>query len=333
MNDIYITRVANHTFDTHGGVDEYGAGWQKSPSGTVSLPNCLEIGECAFREDQDITAFNLPKVTKIEKDAFKGCEALETLVLTSMTRADVLEHARDWGLVGVYDIQCRGEAEPIETNTVLPPAEGTSPQPQLAYNFKYYITGPTADGEYNIYDEDTSSYVLGSSYKAISDTYARGVAANAFNNGNYVNNGNGMNKSPASVSLPNAIEIEDYALAGSNLSSLYLPNVTKVGSGGLAGIIGLTTISLPSLVELGQYGLAASSATTISLPNCTSIAAYAFQNCTNLTTLDLSSMDSYEVANKAVAYWGLPYGCTITCADGDVILYGPLAELEYDYNN
>lgn len=121
------------------------------------------------------------------------------------------------------------------------------------------------------------------------------------------------------VILANATSIGDFAFFECHgLSQASLPNVQTVGMGAFYET-GLTSLDLPSATTIGMGAFGGCpSLSTISLPlvEASTLASGAFENCGNLTSLNLSNIDAATVAANATT-WGVPYGCTVECANGD----------------
>lgn len=84
-----------------------------------------------------------------------------------------------------------------------------------------------------------------------------------------------------------ATQITPYALAGTNISSISMPNVTLVGSSAFLSCRNLTSISFSLCTSVGNYAFSGcSNLSSVSLPVCSSLGQYAFADCRKLTSLN-----------------------------------------------
>lgn len=103
------------------------------------------------------TSISLPNVTSVGQDAFKECDGLTYLDLSSMTRDYVMANYVSWKLYGMMMLKCQGESEAIETNLA-------GPREDMNYDSNRIITGPNYQWEGGSLD----------------DPYALGVGESAF---------------------------------------------------------------------------------------------------------------------------------------------------------
>lgn len=147
---------------------------------SVSMPNCEELEDYVFWDCIDLTSASFPALTTIGNSAFAGT-GLTTLVLSSISRSDVQTNAQQWGIPTGCVVTCSDGDLEIE------------PYSHLKYNGDNYLEMATPS------DSGAFEFQGG----ALTDSSARGVAANTFNS--YKS----QVPEPTSVNLPEAVEIGD----------------------------------------------------------------------------------------------------------------------------
>jgi hypothetical protein len=117
--------------------------------------------------------------------------------------------------------------------------------------------------------------------------------------GNYAFSGTSL----TSVNLPAAASIGDSAFAGTSLTSVDLPLAASIGTYAFIGCTSLTSVDLPLATNIESDAFSdCTSLVSVDLPLAASIGSYAFSDCTSLTSVDLSAATS--IGNNAF------YGCT-----------------------
>lgn len=96
--------------------------------------------------------------------------------------------------------------------------------------------------------------------------------------------------------------LRNYALYFTELTSLSLPNVTKIGQYGIRENTKLQELYIPNLITVDDYGLSANPFTSIDLPNLTTLGKSTFSNCENLEMVNIPKITE------------LPGSCFYGCA-------------------
>lgn len=96
-----------------------------------------------------------------------------------------------------------------------------------------------------------------------------------------------------SISLPNVVEVGDYAFYGTALESVELPQAKTIGNYTFENATSLVNIQIPVVTTIGASAFRnCRLLESISMPNVTSIGNYAFCSCNLLLNLDLSNVNT-----------------------------------------
>lgn len=137
----------------------------------------------------------------------------------------------------------------------------------------------------------------------------------------------------SSISLPNVVEVGDYAFCETALESVELPQAKTIGDYAFAGSYSssnskLSEVQIPLVTTIGNYAFnGCKLLNNISIPNVTSIGEYAFCNCLRLSEMDLSNVESFGEYAFRMSNGGstltsvklsdnlttIPYGCFDYC--------------------
>lgn len=159
------------------------------------------------------------------------------------------------------------------------------------------------------------------------DALAKRTELEVTENGEYTPDGESTGFSKVNVNIPSGAEIEDGLIDDtitsyrndritnvkqrglsyfSNMISIDLPNVKRIGSYGIAQNKNLATISLPSFekpIAGSNYLLDNNtSLLTISLPSAIDVGGYCFNNCRKLATIELPVIQTVQNGAFANCY-------------------------------
>ena len=97
------------------------------------------------------------------------------------------------------------------------------------------------------------------------------------------------------LNMPNAESGKGFAIAGSKVEHLNLPEFTSPGSSVFRGATSLRTVYMPKLIKLEQYLFMGDTALeTVTFPKVASVAGQAMESCSVLTYVDLPICKSID---------------------------------------